>query len=80
MDDAEKLQYFLLEEFEDHGETVMFAPGEGFYSDPALGRNKARIAYVTAPDDLTRAALFLCSEEASFITGQVLGVDGGFAL
>ena len=59
VDDAEKLQYFLLEEFEDHGETVMFAPGEGFYSDPALGRNKARIAYVTAPDDLTRAVELL---------------------
>ena len=59
VDDAEKLQYFLLEEFEDHGETVMFAPGEGFYSDPSLGRNKARIAYVTAPDDLTRAVELL---------------------
>ncbi len=32
-----KLQYFLLEEFEDHGETVMFAPGSGFYADPAKG-------------------------------------------
>ena len=32
------------------------------------------------PEDVARAALFLCSEEASFITGQVLGVDGGFAL
>lgn len=28
--------------------------------------------------DVANAALFLCSEEASFITGQVLGVDGGF--
>ena len=28
VDDAEKLQYFLLQEFEDHGETVMYAPGE----------------------------------------------------
>ena len=26
-----KLQYFLLEEFEDQGETVMFTPAEGFY-------------------------------------------------
>ena len=59
VDDADKFQTWLLEEFEDHGETVMFAPGEGFYSDPALGRNKARIAYVTAPDDLTRAVELL---------------------
>ena len=59
VDDTEKLQYFLLEEFEDRGETVMFAPGAGFYSDPELGRNKIRIAYVTAPEDLTRAVELL---------------------
>lgn len=55
VDDAEKLQYFLLEEFQDHGETVMYAPGEGFYSTPGKGRNEIRIAYVTNPDDLRRA-------------------------
>ena len=55
VDDAEKLQYFLLEEFEDHGETVMYAPGEGFYSAPGKGRNEIRIAYVTNPKDLTRS-------------------------
>lgn len=32
------------------------------------------------PEDVAAAALFLCSDEASFITGQVLGVDGGFGL
>ena len=55
VDDAEKLQYFLLEEFQDKGETVMYAPGEGFYNEPGRGRNEIRIAYVTNPDDLTRA-------------------------
>lgn len=30
------------------------------------------------PYDIANAALFLCSENASFITGQVIGVDGGF--
>lgn len=30
------------------------------------------------PCDVAEAVLFLCGEEASFITGQVLGVDGGF--
>ena len=59
VDDAEKLQYFLLEEFEDHGETVMFAPGEGFYATPGKGRNEIRIAYVTNPEDLTRAVELL---------------------
>lgn len=55
VDDAEKLQYFLLQEFEDHGETVMYAPGEGFYGTPGKGKNEVRIAYVTNPQELTRA-------------------------
>ena len=32
------------------------------------------------PGDVAGAALFLASEDASFITGQVLAVSGGFAL
>lgn len=30
------------------------------------------------PEEVAAAALFLASESAAFITGQVLGVDGGF--
>ena len=35
--------------------------------------------YVT-PEDVAAALCFLASDEAGFITGQVLGVDGGFAV
>ena len=59
VDDAEKLQYFLLEEFDDQGETVMFTPAEGSYSNPADGRNKIRIAYVTNPADIARGVEIL---------------------
>ena len=55
VDDAEKLQYFLLEEFEDNGDTVMYAPGSGFYADPSKGRSEIRIAYVKNCDYLRRA-------------------------
>ena len=55
VDDAEKFQYFLLDEFQDHGDTVMFAPGEGFYGTPGCGKNEIRIAYVLKEDKLRRA-------------------------
>ena len=38
------------------------------------GRSIARVA---APEEVARAVLFLASDEASFITGAALPVDGG---
>ncbi len=35
------------------------------------------IGRVGGTDDLTGAAVFFCSDAASFVTGQVLGIDGG---
>jgi NAD(P)-dependent dehydrogenase (short-subunit alcohol dehydrogenase family) len=29
------------------------------------------------PDDIAAACSFLCSEQASYITGQIIGVHGG---
>ena len=40
VDDAEKFAIWLLENFDVDGETVMFAPGNGFYSTPALALTK----------------------------------------
>ena len=55
VDDAEQFQKFLLEEFDDNGDTVMFAAGEPFYATPEKGKNEIRIAYVTCQEDLARA-------------------------
>lgn len=55
IDDAEHFQRWLLEEFDDHGETVMFAPGGGFYQTEGKGKNEIRIAYVLNQRDCARA-------------------------
>ena len=55
VDDADAFQKWLLEEFEDNGDTVMFAPGEPFYGTPGKGKNEIRIAYVLKQEDLERA-------------------------
>ena len=55
VDDADEFQKWLLTDFEDNGETVMFAPGEPFYATPGLGRNEVRIAYVLKEQDMERA-------------------------
>ena len=55
VDDADKFQRWLLEEFEDNGDTVMFAPGAPFYATPGKGMNEVRIAYVLEQEKLERA-------------------------
>ena len=55
VDNADKFQRWLLEEFSDNGDTVMFAPGAPFYETPGKGINEVRIAYVLKQEDLERA-------------------------
>lgn len=62
------------------------APGLTDTAQPRYGMGDAEIAAagralplgrIAAPDEIARAALFLASEEAGFITGQCLHVNGG---
>ena len=55
VDDADKFQKWLLTDFDDNGDTVMFAPGGPFYATPGKGVNEIRIAYVLKQKDLERA-------------------------
>ncbi|MEG0292361.1 MAG: pyridoxal phosphate-dependent aminotransferase [Anaerovoracaceae bacterium] len=55
VDNIENFLMFMLEEFEDNGETAMFAPAEGFYATPGLGKDEMRIAYVLNQKDMRRA-------------------------
>lgn len=55
VDDADAFQMWLLNEFNDEGETVMFACGEPFYATPGKGKNEVRMAYVLRSEDIERA-------------------------
>ena len=59
VDDTEKFAKWLLTDFQDNKETVMVAPGAGFYATPGLGNDEIRVAYVLNEKDLARAAQLL---------------------
>lgn len=43
-------------------------------------KEEAPLNTLGTPQDIADAAVFLCSDKAKFITGQVLGVNGGFVI
>ena len=58
---------------------------KGYFEGPnavPLENVIARLAldHVGQPEDATGAVMFLCSVQASFITGVTLPIDGGFVL
>jgi len=54
IESAEDFLVYMLTEFEDKGETVMFAPVEGFYATPGMGKDEIRIAYVLNENEIRR--------------------------
>ncbi len=55
VDDTDRFCQWLLESFNLNGQSVMLAPGSGFYSSEDLGHNQARVAYVLKQSDLESA-------------------------
>ena len=55
VEDAEDFCKWCLTDFSYKGQTVMMAPGSGFYTDPADGRDEVRMAYVLNLGDLGKA-------------------------
>ncbi|MBR3739930.1 MAG: SDR family oxidoreductase [Clostridia bacterium] len=52
------------------------------YDEDALNAllDETPLLRLGTPQDVAKASFFLCSQDASFITGQVLGVNGGFVI
>jgi aspartate aminotransferase len=55
VDDAEKFAMWLLKDFEYKGNTIMLAPGAGFYTESNLGRQEVRLAYVINKEQIAIA-------------------------
>jgi aspartate aminotransferase len=55
IDDSDKFCQWMLEDFRHNNQTVMMAPGTGFYSTPGLGKNQVRLAYVLNTESLNTA-------------------------
>src|SRR5207342_3102508 len=83
----------LALEYAPNGITVNTIP-PGFVDTPMVRRAEARgdlpnvdavvartpVRRAGTPDDIAAACAFLCSEDAGYITGQVIGVNGGWYL
>ena len=83
----------LAVELAPHGITVNTIP-PGFIDTPMARRAEARgdlpsidaeaartpVRRAGTPEDIAAACAFLCSDEAGYITGQLIGVNGGWYL
>ena len=61
IDNSDRFCQWMLEDFNYKGQTVMMAPGTGFYATEGLGKDEVRIAYVLKEEDLKHA--LTCLEE-----------------
>ena len=59
VDDTDKFCEWCLTDFQYEGQTVMMAPGSGFYTNPEDGKKQVRMAYILCKEDLGRAMLVL---------------------
>lgn len=80
----------LALEFAGHGITVnTIPPGQidtpmlresarrGMLGDPEKIGDIVPVGRLGTPEDIAAAASYLCSQEAGYVTGQVIGVNGG---
>lgn len=59
VDDTDKFCQWCLTDFQYEGQTVMMAPGSGFYTDPEAGKQQVRVAYCLNKEELSNALVVL---------------------
>ncbi len=77
VDDGEDFARWMLEHFEQDGETTMVAPLEGFYVTPGHGRSEARLAFVLDEARLARAIGVLGAGLAAYTTARTRARGAG---
>jgi aspartate aminotransferase len=55
VEDSEHFSKWMIEEFSHNGETVLVAPGQGFYATPGKGMNEVRLAFMLNVEDMRRS-------------------------
>jgi aspartate aminotransferase len=74
VDDSDKFAQWMLSDFRYENQTVMVAPGSGFYSTPGLGKNEVRLAYVINKNAIEKAVECLARALAAY-PGRTETVD-----
>ncbi len=59
VNDSEHFSKWMIEDFEHEGETVLLAPGQGFYATPGKGINEVRLAFMLSGEDLKQSMKIL---------------------
>ena len=70
--DTEEFALWLLRDFRKDGETVMVAPGQGFYATEGLGKRQIRVAYVLDAEKMVRGLDILRSGVEEFAAAKNL--------
>lgn len=59
VDDSEEFCKWCLTDFQYEGQTIMMAPGSGFYTTSGAGKDEVRMAYVLCKEDMAKALTVL---------------------
>ena len=66
IENSEDFIIWMLKEFQIDNETVMAAPGDGFYATEGLGKNELRLAYILCQEDLKKAMCIFAKGLATY--------------